>query len=216
MRRKLFGEIVSEDGQKTRRSLFSNNNSSSRRKLFCGCDNEFVCQDCGEEFTDKSNSPAGLRCPNCGGNRVVKKGSLNNISDTCDATDETLKEFSGTTQDYGVVEKTFTEKGIDLGEIIESGYANYDEASDTVSFSENCDELRKLFSCLVISVTKELELDPVDSKEALIQKLSESVSPKSIVMIKKAHGIDPVIHNDSESEDYIKDSGLENDLKLEY
>lgn len=288
MRRKLFGEIVS-DGQKIRRSLFSN---SSRRKLFsdtekicqdcgktvseresvcpncggsrfnylssknCSCNDSieyifseiknskrrslfsdsdkgiqkdvsiFICPDCGYEFQEEGETPTGLRCPNCGGNRVVKKDSMetdesiDDTPETCDATDETLKEFSGCNESFDKVEKTFSDRGIDLAEIIESGYAKYNSDDDTVCFSENADAIRKLFSRLVISVTKELELDPVDSKEALIHNLEESPSmtPKAIIMIKKAHGIMPIDEpyhgSDSDSEDYIEDSGLKNDLKL--
>lgn len=295
MRRRLFGEIAVESGQKIRRSLFSNSadNTTTRRKLFsdtkqvcqdcgeiikstesvcpncggsrfnilgknCSCDQNksisktfsniknlkrrslfsdsdkgiqtdeslFQCSDCGHEFTDESETSAGVRCPNCGGNRVVKKDSSSESPDdtpeTCDATDETLKEFSGTSDSFDNIQKIFSERGLDLNETIDSGYASYDASTGTVCFSENADAFRKLFSRLVISVTKELELDPVDSKEALIHKLEESPSmaPKAIIMIKKAHGISPIeepYHGaDSDSEDYIKDSGLENDLKLEH
>ena len=283
MRRRLFGEIAEEGGQKIRRSLFSNSAYPKRRKLFsnvskvcqdcgevvdnatevcpnCGgnrfnyqessnketisktfsnirnqkrrslfCDSQeccneeiYVCQDCGYEFQGALSDD--LRCPNCGGNRVVKRGgygdaiSCDEFPETCDATGEALKEFSGKSGDFDQLQKEFTDRGLDLNDIIDQGYAQYNEDDNTVCFSENADAFQKLFSRLVISVTKELELDPVDSKEALIRKLEDSptVSPKAIILIKKAHGILPTSCEENPLEDtnYIKDSGLENDLKL--
>ena len=83
---------------------------------------------------------------------------------------------------------------------------------------------RKFFSELVISVTKELHLVPTEGKiEELIHGLEErgNMSPRGLVLVKKAHGIIPPMVSSSQSEfsdtdSYIKDSGLENDLKLEY
>ena len=215
--------------EETISKTFSNIRNQKRRSLFCDsqcccCEEIYVCQDCGHEFQGKLSDD--LRCPNCGGNRVVKRGgygdaiSCDEFPETCDATGEALKEFSGKSGDFDQLQKEFTDRGLDLNDIIDQGYAQYNEDDNTVCFSENADALQKLFSRLVISVTKELELDPVDSKEALIRKLEDSptMPSKAIILIKKAHGILPVDsccqETPCEYTNYIKDSGLENDLKL--
>jgi hypothetical protein len=73
---------------------------------------------------------------------------------------------------------------------------------------------KKLFSELVISVSKELGLEPVDSKESLINKLLDfgRLPEKSIVLIKKAHNVIP--SRDSHEENYLQDSGISRDLRL--
>ena len=74
----------------------------------------------------------------------------------------------------------------------------------------------------MISVTKELHLVPTEGKvEDLIHGLEENgnLSPKGLVLVKKAHGIvPPTVHQSdfSETDSYIQDSGIANDLKLEY
>lgn len=220
-------DYIEHKDENTISKCFTNIRNLKRRSLFCNnqeeCCDIYVCQDCGHEYQPTSDD---LRCPNCGGNRVVKRGgygdavSCDEFPETCDATDEALKEFSGKSGDFDQLQKEFTDRGLDLNDIIDQGYAQYNEDDNTVCFSENADALRKLFSRLVISVTKELELDPVDSKEALIHNLEESptITPKAIILIKKAHGIlpPPAVEEDSPNidQDYIKDSGLENDLRL--
>ena len=44
------------------------------------------------------------------------------------------------------------------------------------------------------------------------------MEPKSVVLIKKAHSISPVIRENgfSETDEWIKDSGIQNDLHLEF
>lgn len=178
----------------------------------------FKCYDCKEHFTSPSNTPSGVCCPNCGGSRVVQLEDV--IAD--DATDEIMKEYSGVPISPENLQKIFTERGVteSIDSLVNSGYASIDE-DGMVCFSEGAWLTRKLFSELVISVTKELHLTPTEGKiESLIHGLEErgNISPKGIVLVKKAHGILPVVRETSfsETEAYIKDSGLENDLKLEY
>lgn len=183
-------------------------------------ENLFRCYDCGEEFRDPSKTPSGVVCPNCGGSRVVQLEDV--IAD--DATDEIMKEYSGRSISRGALQKLFAERGIteSIDSLVNSGYASLNDEG-MICFSENAWMTRKLFSELVISVTKELHLIPTEGKEEeLIHGLEErgNISPKGIILIKKAHGISPVARlakfSDNDVDAYIKDSGIASDLKLEY
>lgn len=181
-------------------------------------ENLFRCYDCGEEFKDPSETPSGVVCPNCGGSRVVQLEDV--IAD--DATDELMKEFSGRPISKENLQKLFTERGIpeSIDSLIDSGYASLNDEG-MVCFSENSWMTRKLFSELVISVTKELHLIPTEGKvEELVHGLEErgNISPKGIVLVKKAHGLNPIVRETgfSDTDTYIQDSGVASDLKLEY
>lgn len=179
----------------------------------------FKCYDCGEKFLSGSRTPSGVVCPKCGGSRVVQLEDV--ITDN--ATDEIVKEFSGREISRESLQKLFTERGIteSIDSLINSGYASLNDKG-MVCFSEDAWLTRKLFSELVISVTKELHLIPTEGKvEELIHGLEErgNITPKGIILVKKAHGFNPEMMNESRFSDtdaYIKDSGIENDLKLEY
>ena len=223
-----------KDEKKPRRSLFSsltkrypNPNGEGQNDKY-DAKHPFKCWDCNTEFEASSRIPQGVVCPNCGGLRVVQLEDV--ITDTeeqhefSDATDELLKEFSGKEISQGDLQKLFTERGITdtIENFCNSGYASLNDEGQ-VCFSERPDLTRRFFSELVISVTKELHLVPTEGKiEELIHGLEERkrLSPKGIILVKKAHGIiPPNIPNQSEfseTETYIKDSGLANDLKLEY
>jgi DNA-directed RNA polymerase subunit RPC12/RpoP len=205
---------------KRRRSLFSSLTEDSRIPE----PSNFTCQDCGHEFQDQASIESGTRCPNCGGGRVVK-------SDPCSCErgeekefskiDEFLREYSGQTVETSVVEKIFSERGIDE-DILNSGYATETE-NGQICFSENSDAIRKMFSKLVISITKELDLpDPEqNTKEDLINRLMHNgnIPEKGIMVIKKVHGMIPCMECErplSREDNYIKDSGIKNDLSLEF
>ena len=206
---------------KRRRSLFSSLTEDSRIPEPC----TFICQDCDYEFQDQASIESGTHCPNCGGGRVVK-------SDPCSCEcgeekefskiDEFLKEYSGQTVEISEIEKIFSERGINE-DIYGSGYATETEEGQ-ICFSENSDAIRKVFSKLVISITKELDLpDPEqNTKEDLINHLihNGNIPEKGIMVIKKVHGMIPgnmEISRKNEREDnYIKDSGIINDLSLEF
>lgn len=205
---------------KRRRSLFSSLTEDSRMPE----PSTFICQDCDYEFQDQANIESGTRCPNCGGGRVKKsdpcscKGEEKEFSKI----DEFLREYSGQTVETSVVEKIFSECGINE-DILNSGYATETE-NGQICFSENSDAIRKMFSKLVISITKELDLpDPVqNTKEDLINRLVQSgnIPQKGIMVIKKVHGMipsDEICSCKEEREDnYIKDSGIKNDLRVEF
>lgn len=211
-RRKLF-----------RRRLFSEA-QPPRRKLFC--DHILVCLDCGHEI-HTTGVTTDMVCPNCGSsNRFAVKDEIcgelrvaQSEDSHQDATDELLKEFSGKTISQEGLQKLFTERGVSesIDSLVNSGYASLNDEGQ-VCFSERPDLTRKFFSELVISVTKELHLIPTENKvEELIHCLEErgNISPKGIVLVKKAHRI-PDQSEFSETASYIKDSGIANDLKLEY
>ena len=180
--------------------------------------NLFRCYDCGEEFKDPSETPSGVVCPNCGGSRVVQLEDV--IAD--DATDEIMKEYSDRPIPRENLQKLFAERGVteSIDSLIDSGYASLNDEG-MVCFSEGAWMTRKLFSELVISVTKELHLIPTEGKvEELIHGLEErgNISPKGIVLVKKAHCLPEVVRETgfSDTDSYIKDSGVASDLKLEY
>lgn len=117
--------------------------------------------------------------------------------------DEFQREFSDLTTLDNLVEKEFAK-------VCDSGYI---EISET-AFPES-----KLFSDLVITITKELHLDPSitcceHNKEDIINKLEEKgdLCPKSILLIKKAHNIPTEKHD----QEWINDSGILGDLGIEF
>lgn len=141
------------------------------------------------------------------------------FSEPSNKLEEKLKEFSGKTLEESEIEKTF---GISTEDLIEKGFASIDE-NNKITIPETAFLQSKLFSKLIISVTKVLNLDPVESKEDVIDMLEskESLDPKGIMLIKKAHSL-PVVEKEiefsstEENEDWIKDSGIISDLKIEF
>lgn len=221
MRRKLFSSSTT-----TRRKLFSTSNTV-RRRLFSEepepLDYEWVpklkseCPSCGWIGPDEDGV-----CPNCGS----PYHSTGYCCEECqeeveerddDETGEVLKKFSNRTVSRELVERTFSERGIDMtiDQLVNSGYASEGELGQ-LCFSERPDLTRKLFSKLVISITKELDLDPIKpSSEVIDDYLSSSLPSKSIVLLKKAHCLgQPTIG--CESDNFIKDSGILKDLKIEF
>lgn len=207
---------VPETKTYSRRKLFSSlteihpNKLGEGFALNLGPTNDYRCSDCGFEFQDPAETPSGTRCPNCGGNRVLRLNS--EYAGQCefsDKTDEFLKEFSGQVLDYEVLQKTFTES--EISQMINEGYATETEKGQ-VSFSDVAYSQRKLFSELVISVSKELGLEPVSSKEGLIERLLDCgrLPDKSVILIKRAHGIIP----SEDDSNYLVDSGISKDLRL--
>lgn len=144
------------------------------------------------------------------------------FSEPSNKLEERLKEFSGKTFNYSEVEKTF---GIPAEELIEKGFASINN-EDKVSIDKNAFLHSKLFSKLIVSVTKVLDLDNdiiSKPKDNIIDMLEEkgSLSPKGIMLIRKAHAL-PMIEKEVEfsstedAENWIKDSGIIGDLKIEF
>ena len=129
-----------------------------------------------------------------------------------------LKQYSGKTLGEKEIQKIFS---CTPEELEEKGFAKVDE-SGNAKIDENAFLYSKLFSKLIISVTKVLDLPSVDKpKEDIISELEgrETLPPKGIILIKKAHRI-PVeasfSENSEESESWLKDSGIIGDLRLEF
>ena len=128
-----------------------------------------------------------------------------------------LKEFSGKVISQDEFQKEFSDI-TSLSELQEKEYAEVCD-SGYIKISETAFPESRLFSEIVISVTKELHLDPVilchkHNKEEIINKLEEegNLSPKSIVLLKKAHNI-PTETSDNA---WINDSGILGDLGIEF
>ena len=129
-----------------------------------------------------------------------------------------LKQYSGKTLGEKEIQKIFS---CTPEELEEKGFAKVDE-SGNAKIDENAFLYSILFSKLIISVTKVLDLPSVDKpKEDIISELEgrETLPPKGIILIKKAHRI-PVeasfSENSEESESWLKDSGIIGDLRLEF
>lgn len=224
-----------------RRKLFSTTTTTKRRKLFSeeggSVLKTVVCSDCGHKF-ETTASTTDLICPKCGGRRfnflrsvyspsvapekVPTRKTLfgdseaefqREFSNTEDKLELKLKEFSGKTLDS----KSFSDNfgGLTTAEELqERGFADVTE-NGKVTISKDAFLQSRLFSKLIVSVTKILDLDPAVtlSKPAdVISGLEErsELCPKSIVILKKAHGLVP------DSESWAKDSGILGDLKLEF
>lgn len=139
--------------------------------------------------------------------------------------------YSGKRIDASYSEKLF---GISADEMEERGFGEVE--GKELKISPNAYLQSRLFSKLIVSVTKVMDLDPtitccgselggpsLEDKERIIDSLADrgSISPKGIIIIKKAHGIVPISQQDSDimkgdCDDWCKDSGILNDLKVEF
>ena len=244
-RRSLFSSTVTTGH---RRKLFSTTSSAPKVMVCSDCGHEITvegtttreyCPNCGssrfeikgvnsdrrslfaidrtqpgssKSEQDLMKSKKDSECSNCGSEEIGKP----------DATDEILKEFSGKSFNEEDLQKIFTERGINdsIDSFINSGYASFDNEG-LICFSECADLTRKMFSEIVISVTKEMHLVPAENKvEELIDELEghNNLGQKGIILVKKAHGLIPrgeVVKTFSD-DSYLEDSGLASDLKLEW
>lgn len=128
-----------------------------------------------------------------------------------------LKEFSGRVISKDEFQREFSNL-ISLEELEDREFA---EVCDNgyIKISRTAFPEARLFSDLVITITKELHLDPSitcceHNKEDIINKLEEKgdLCPKSIVLIKKAHNIPTEKHD----QEWINDSGILGDLGIEF
>jgi DNA-directed RNA polymerase subunit RPC12/RpoP len=224
---KLFSGVTKE-----RIKLFSKDGSGTK---------VVVCADCGYKFETEAHTTS-LLCPKCGGTRfnVLREttspvGTPEKVEDrvklfsdpeedwqkefsyTEDLFELKLKEFSGSSLSAEEFEKEFSALGLTAENLEERGFAKIND-DQSVEIMSDAFMQSRLFSKLIVSVTKTLELDPaVVSRAPLegITRLEEtsSLSPKCIMLLKKAHGITTP---DNEKESWLTDSGIESDLKLEF
>lgn len=174
-----------------RRKLFSEEPKPVRRKLFSTPEARNI-----KLFSDTAEEEAFQRT----------------FSETNDELELKLKEYSGKTIGPDEFASVFGGLGLE-----ERGFAEKDNKGNyTISKGAFCES--RMFSKIVISVTKTLELDPAimegQSKEEIIDGLEESgkLPPKAIILLKKAHQIPA----DKDNERYLHDSGISRDLPLEF
>ena len=212
---------------KERIKLFSKK-SIQRRKLFSSNNVEVneggitlktvKCQDCGHEIETASNVDQ-ILCPKCGGKRfnlvmtpespeqVVEGIKISRLSLFSKDTDfeEKVKTYSGQTISEEEFQREFS------GDYV---FATRGE-DGSYTINPNAYATEKLFSKLIIQVTKVLDLDEDIMKgekkpEDVISNLEEheSIPEKGIMIIKKAHGlIPPFASNFSETEEPVDESG---------
>ena len=238
---------------KTRRKLFS---STPRKKLFSTMEEKntlktVMCMDCGYKLETASTTTK-IYCPKCGGTRFnvysisespevapeavpaveeksfTRKSVFGNdeiqkeFTEPCNDFERSLKDYSGKTVEISECHKLFS---MTPEELIEKNYAD-PVSENEIQITPNAFLIDKLFSKLIISVTKELDLDttvPGQPKESIIDSLASSgnISPKGIILIKKAHMISPITkseeisENPNELSEWVEDSGIIGDMKIE-
>lgn len=235
-RRKLFSSTP------VRRKLFSDNSIKTVICMDCGyvmttnsTTAHLYCPKCGgkrfnviNEMTEvadtekKSDNRRSLFEANIKATRESGEGvdEQKEFSEPSDKLEEKLKLYSGKIISEEEVDKVFSETGYDIKDLVQKGFASITE-DDQVKISDTAFLQSKLFSKLIISVTKILDLDPIDRpKKEFIDMLAEKkcLEPKSIMLIKKAHSISPIIKESefSDTDEWIRDSGIQNDLHLEF
>lgn len=185
----------------------------------------YECPDCGEKFSSDENPNSCVICPNCGGDRCVEdvdgcECQQVDFSDVEDELSELLSKYKGKSVSEDDVARELHARGIydevgGVSGLVDSGYAD-ETRRGQVTFSDFADFQRKMFSKLVISVTKEFEIPEIDNRESAIDSLSERLPGKSIMILKRAQSIvEPEVVSFSDTS-YLKDSGIESDLKVEY
>lgn len=239
--------------ERKRRKLFSDPITAvGRRKLFSAPEDQrlttFKCADCGFEL-ETSATTTNMICPKCGGIRFYyttnppaecqtncstdgkKRISLfskdtreeefqKSFSEPSNNFELKLKRYSGKTILAESCEKIF---GVPAEELLEKRFAELD--GENLNIAPNAYIKSKLFSKLIVSVTKIMDLDPdltsgeIINKKRAIEGLEATgaLCPKSIIMIKKAHGFDPLTSlNNNNSTTWAEDSGILNDLSAEF
>ena len=219
-----------------RKKLFS---MTPRKKLFSEERNgeegmtlrTLICQDCGTQV-ESAEHPSRAYCPNCGGKRMrIKfipyseptvpepvKTEEREFSIFLSPYEKTLKEFSGKELSKGEFEKVFSDKADYL---LERGFANVQ--GDNIKISETAFEGERLFSKLIIQVTKIMDLDDdiVSGKlpkADIIEQLDahSRIPEKGIILLKKAHGLIPRESQFCDSSSWLEDSSIIPDLYYEY
>jgi len=213
---------------KERRKLFSENSvpPTPRRKLFSEepvhnegshFENvEYLCHSCGHKL-NKAEVDLGI-CSMCGStkNDIITRRSLfeedfqKEFSETTDPLELKLKEFSGKEISKDLYEKEFSES--ERENLEEHNYSMTTEDGG-IKISNSAFLESRIFSKIVVSVTKEYDLDPEIMRNhgnfgQFIDNLN--ANPKCIAILKKTHGVE------ESGEGWLEDSGICNDLSIEF
>lgn len=179
----------------------------------------FTCPDCGHQFTTSGRESVAVICPNCGGTRC-RETILNQVEDqdSDDKLDDLMKGLNGKSISKSSLTKLMSEHGIygDPKLFSDAGYATISDDGVTYKFSDTAYQDRKLFSKIVISVTKEFDIDPNIDRESAIESLANGgrLPDKSIMILRRINKTPEEIS--FSDVDYLKDSGIANDLSTEY
>ena len=209
-RRKLFSDSVPP---KPRRKLFS----SEEPKVKHLEEEKVLCSDCGHCLSPEELSIGFCRV--CGADVQTRQKRISlfegdfqkEFSNTSDPFELKLKEFSGKEISKDLYEKEFSEAEREKME--EHGFsAVLDDGGIKVSNTAFIES--RMFSKLIVSVTKEYELVPdimngTGDRARYINSLD--LSPKCIAILKKVNGI-----NEGDQEGWINDSGILGDLGTEF
>jgi ribosomal protein S27AE len=217
-----------------RKKLFS---SAPRKKLFSeernGDDGmtlrTLICPDCGT-CIETAEHPSQAYCPNCGSKRMrIKfipyseptvpepvKTEEREFSIFLSPYEKKLKEYSGKELSKNEFEKIFSDK---TDYMLERGFASVQ--GDNIKISETAFAGERLFSKLIIQVTKVMDLDEgvvsgrIPKADIIEQLDAHSIIPeKGIFLLKKAHGLIP--RETQFSETWLEDSSIIPDLYYEY
>lgn len=211
-RRKLFSADVPP---MPRRKLFSTEEEHKEHEHSEGVD--IICSDCG--YNMKTTGTTNMICPKCGSTRfnVPNRKSLfesdfqEDLNKAKTPLEKKLKEFSGKEISKDLFEKEFSDI-CTLDDLKERGYAKTEDGG--VKFSDTAFLESRIFSKIIISVTKEFDLVPDimmgGDKSEYIDNLD--ATPKCIAILKKVHGIKP----EGAASGWLEDSGVLNDLPAEF
>ena len=221
-----------------RRKIF---NTAPRKKLFSEEMNgeggmrlrTLICADCGTQL-ETAEHPSHCACPNCGGLRMRIKfipyseptvpepvrTEEREFSIFLSDYEKNLKEFSGKSMTRAEFEKTFSDKS---DYMLERSFANLQE-DGKVLISPTAYESEKVFSKLIIQITKIMDLDKDIvmgnyPKSDIIEQLEseDRIPEKSIILLKKAHGLLPHESQFCETDSsWVEDSSIIPDLHYEY
>lgn len=222
MRKSLFGKNLTP-----RKKLFSEEKNGEEGMIL----RTLICQDCGTQV-ESAEHPSQAFCPNCGGKRMrIKfipyseptvpepvKTEEREFSIFLSPYEKTLKEFSGKEISMKEFEKVFSDK---TDYLLERGFASVQ--GDNVKISETAFKDERLFSKLIIQVTKIMDLDnDIVSgnvpKADIIEQLDahSRIPEKGIILLKKAHGLIPREGQFCDSSSWLEDSSIIPDLCYEY
>ena len=175
-----------------------------------------VCHDCGLETLTAANVSQ-LICPKCGGKRFyIKPEKEESVHPQDDFIEESelskiLKVYSGKS---GVSEKTFSNPE----DLIEKGFATREEDGN-LTINPSAYELDRMFSKITVSITKELDLDDSIMKspeKPNFEEILPDMTPKQIIILKKAHCIPSEEKVFCEEGNWLQDSSIVSDLKVEF